>query len=297
MYSGQNKLFWGDTRSEEGAPRRVKITNLPNNCGIHEIMNVFEPCGPIEGYALVRNVAFLQFTRNSSVIEALQKRDSVIRGRRIGVSKVKPKNDDSSSFRRRELPFSLIAEKPTSPPVIEVEPLIYIDEKTPDLAIKNARVTDPIISDLDIDPDDNSGIKSEISSKTNALLCHKCQYCNMMFVKHSEQLRHLMSLAHIRNKQSYELKKIKVDERIFKEILHPTNLKELCTLLNMNTQKDVTAMAKNKYFTIQTRLQTIIVTELIAILSTKATEHGLKEISENLRSKIKLSKIKEYSQV
>lgn len=110
-----------------------------------------------------------------------------------------------------------------------------------------------------------------------------CEFCDIAIFDAADARRHMLTIAHVRNKRTYELSSAKFIERRRQAALHPKNFYELCMLLNMHKRQDVIALDKNGFFKINTGPQSAIAEELIRILHDSGINYRMNRLPPEIR--------------
>lgn len=110
-----------------------------------------------------------------------------------------------------------------------------------------------------------------------------CEFCDVTLSNLAEARRHMVTIAHIRNKRNYDLAIDKYLERSIQATLRPKNFQELTKLLNLHSPKDVEALNETKFFKITTVTQSKVVSELINILYENSKEYSYRRLPEEIR--------------
>lgn len=113
-----------------------------------------------------------------------------------------------------------------------------------------------------------------------------CEYCEVHLIDLADLRRHMLSMAHIRSKNSYELSMSKFFERRRQANMHPNNFNELCLSLNMHSGKDVTALEKDKFFKMERLWQYDVSEELMKVLMESGIKYSLNRISVVARKEL-----------
>lgn len=112
-----------------------------------------------------------------------------------------------------------------------------------------------------------------------------CEYCDMSLYDTAEARKHMLSIGHVRNKRSYDLNKNKYRERKTQTLIHPKNLTELASLLNMHSSQDVISLDKNdNFFKMREQRHFAIAENLLTILQEAGLEYQLNALHPEVRS-------------
>lgn len=111
----------------------------------------------------------------------------------------------------------------------------------------------------------------------------RCDYCDTVLDGPAEARRHVLTIAHYRNKTSYDLSIAKYVERKRQSETLPKNFQELCNLLNMRSEKDVVALKENGFFKMTNDWHYKIAEELIQVMCLADNDYFVKRLPEELR--------------
>lgn len=116
-----------------------------------------------------------------------------------------------------------------------------------------------------------------------------CEFCNLQLADLKEARRHMLTAAHMRSKQSYDLSIDKTVDRHLQATLQPRNIKELLELLNIRSSKDVDALYNLDFFKIERSSESKITRELIMALRNSEVDYRMSRLPVDLRTPLEES--------
>lgn len=111
----------------------------------------------------------------------------------------------------------------------------------------------------------------------------QCEFCDIGFPDLASTRRHMLSVAHIRAKQSFDLLRPKFVERMRQKTLHPKDFYELTKLINIHSKEDVRALKGENFFSIEKERQSQIACELFKVLHQNMIEYRIGLMPEQVR--------------
>lgn len=110
-----------------------------------------------------------------------------------------------------------------------------------------------------------------------------CEYCNTSLEDVSTAKKHMLTIAHVRNKRAYDLSTNLFTERRRQASIHPRSFEELALQLNIHSDQDVKALDKENFFIISSKSSSAITRELISILNRSLENYCYNQLPQELR--------------
>ena len=113
-----------------------------------------------------------------------------------------------------------------------------------------------------------------------------CEYCDTNLSDIAEARRHMLTIDHVRNRNSYDLNTAKFFERYRQAKLHPDNFQKLCQTLNMHSDKDVIALEKNGFFKMDKLWHYDVSDQLLKVLQDSGIDYHMNRLHPQVRQKL-----------
>lgn len=117
----------------------------------------------------------------------------------------------------------------------------------------------------------------------------RCEYCDLDLLDVADARRHMLTIAHARKINEYELIAIKHIQQLRLKDYRPRDFSKLLELLNLRSTDDIDAIDKLKFFKIETKTQGKIASELCHILCQSSHEYHLNGLPQSLRETLTLA--------
>lgn len=110
-----------------------------------------------------------------------------------------------------------------------------------------------------------------------------CEYCSTNIKDVPAAKKHMLTIAHIRNKRAYDLSTNLFIDRRRQAAIHPKSFEELAFQLNMHTYKDVNALDKSQFFDVKSENSSAITREMISLLNRSVESYHYNQLPAELR--------------
>lgn len=111
----------------------------------------------------------------------------------------------------------------------------------------------------------------------------RCEYCDLNLPNCNDARRHMLTIAHVREKRNHELSQSKQIEKLRQASIVPKDLGELMKTLSIQSDEDVANLDKANFFKITCNTNATICRQLVQIIHDNVVDYRLNSLPVALR--------------